>query len=315
VDMKKRGYRGPAFLCVLMVLVSSVTESGNRSGTVTAQFLKLPINARATAMGNATVALAQGALSIAYNPAGMLSVNEVSFGATYNSWFADITHSFFGVAANFQEWGTVGVGVTLLTTDDISVTTHAFPEGTGELFKASDYAFSLSYARQISEDFSLGLSVKYIKSFLYNDEIKASSIAFDIGSLYDIPILRTRLGISINHLGEDLTYINEQYSLPTVLRFGTRTTIYEEENHVLYAAFQVGRPNDSDEQYNLGAEYIFQQVISLRGGYRFNYDTETWSGGLGWNLRNMGVLGELDYSYTYYKFLPGTHMFSLELGL
>ncbi len=313
--MKKRLCHGLASSCVVLILVSSIAESGNRSGTVTAQFLKLPVNARATAMGNAVVALAEGALSIAYNPAGTLSVNEVSLGATYNAWFANITHSFIGVAANLHEWGTVGVGVTLLTTDDIIVRTPAFPEGTGELFRASDYAFALSYARQISEDFSLGLSAKYIKSFLYNDEIKANSFAFDIGSLYDIPILRTRLGISVNHLGEDLTYINEQYSLPTVLRFGARTTILQEENNLVYAAFQVGRPNDSDEQYNVGFEYVFQQVISFRGGYRFNYDTEDWSGGLGVNLQTLGVLGELDYSYTNYKFLPGTHMFSLELGL
>ena len=313
--MKTRMFYRAASWCLILPLVCSIAAAGNRSGTVTAQFLKIPVNARATAMGSATVALAEGALSIAYNPAGTLTVSNVSFGATYNAWFADITHSFIGVAANLQEWGTVGVGVTLLTTDDIAVTTPAFPEGTGELFKASDYAFALSYARQISEEFSLGVSAKYIKSFLYNDEIKANAIAFDIGSLYDIPILRTRLGISVNHLGEDLTYINESYSLPTVLRFGTRTTVIEEENSLLYAAFQIGRPNDSDEQYNIGLEYVFQQMIALRGGYRFNYDTENWSGGLGVDLNTLGVLGKLDYSYTNYKYLPGTHMFSLELGL
>ncbi len=301
-------------IILLLLFVVARSEAGNRSGSVSGQFLKIPINARAAGMGNAQVPLAEGALSIAYNPAGILSVQDVSFGGSYNAWFADITHSFFAVAANLHEWGTVGVGVTVLTTDDISVTTPAFPEGTGELFKASDYAFTLSYGRQISEMFALGLSVKYIKSYLYNSDLKANTIAFDIGTIYDIPDLRTRLGISVTNLGKDLKYINEQYSIPTALRFGARTTIYEEEGQKVFAAFQVGRPNDADEQYNVGVEYTYHDLVSLRTGYKFNYDTENWCGGLGVSLVSLGINGSLDYSYTNYKFLSGTHMFSTEIG-
>jgi hypothetical protein len=268
------------------LLVAAGASAGNRAGTVTAQFLKIPINARATAMGNAQVALGEGASSIPYNPAGTLSVKHISFGGTYNMWWADIQHSFFGIAANLQDLGTVGFGVTLLTTDDMNVTTPAFPEGTGELFKATDIAFTVTYARQISEEFGLGLSAKYIRSNIYNDLIKANAVAFDIGTLYDIPVLRTRLGISVNHLGKDL----------------------------LYLAFQIGRPNDANEQYNLGAEYVFRSLVALRGGYRFNHDTETFSGGLGVDLSSLGLDGKLDYAYTDYRYLPGTHMMSIEIG-
>ncbi|MFN0158193.1 MAG: PorV/PorQ family protein, partial [Bacteroidota bacterium] len=178
----------------------------------------------------------------------------------------------------------------------------------------TDYAFTLSYGRQISEEFGLGLSAKYIKSFLYNSDIESNTIAFDIGSLYDIPVLRTRLGISVTNLGRDLKYLNEQYSLPTALRFGARTTLMQEEQHVLYGAVQIGRPNDADEQYHLGLEYVFQDLVSLRTGYRFNFDAEDWSGGIGVDLGSLGIAGSLDYSYTNYKFLPGTHMFSTEIG-
>lgn len=299
--------------CLVVCLLSNA-HAGNRSGTVSALFLKLPINARAAAMGNAQVALAVGASSIPYNPAGILSVQNVSFGATYNAWFADIAHSYLGVAANLQEWGKVGVGVTLLTTDDMMVTTPQFPEGTGEFFRASDYAFTLSYARQISVEFGLGLSAKYIQSYLYNTDVGASAIAFDIGSLYDIPALHTRLGISVNNLGRDLKFINEQYSLPTVLRFGVQTDVYQEDVHLVHAAFQIGRPNDADEQYNLGVEYVYQNMISLRSGYRFNYDNEDWSLGFGVNLSSLGIEGTLDYSYTNFKYLSGTNMFSVEIG-
>jgi hypothetical protein len=290
------------------------THAGNRSGIVTAQFLKLPTSARATAIGNAQVALAEGPISLSYNPAGVLSVQNLAFGGTYNSWYADITHSFMAVAMNFGAWGSVGVGMMVLTTDDMIVTTPAFPEGTGELFKVSDYAFSLGYALQVSEEFGIGVNGKYIQSFLYNDEIKANSFAFDIGSLYDMPLLRTRLGISVNNLGKDMTYINEQYSLPTALRFGARTTVIESDAHLVYAVLQIARPNDADEQYNVGAEYVFSGLVALRAGYRFNYDTEDWSGGMGLNLVSLGIDGNLDYAYTHFQFLPGTHMFTAQVG-
>jgi len=301
---------------LVFILLAPATSAfaGNRAGTVTGQFLKLPTNARASALGNAQVALAEGAASIGFNPAGTLSVSEVSFSGSYNSWYADISHMFYGVAVNLRELGTIGFGATILTTDDMAVTTPAFPEGTGEMFKATDFAFTIVYARQISEEFGLGLSAKYIKSYLYNTDIGANSIAFDIGTLYDIPVLRTRLGISVNNLGRDLKFLNEQYSLPTILRFGARTTVFEEDVHRVFLALQVGRPNDADEQYNLGVEYTFQEIVALRTGYRFNYDTENWSGGVGLNLSSLGIKGTLDYSYTNYKFLPGTHMFTTEIG-
>jgi hypothetical protein len=313
MNMKRNRTRVLLTMC-LVAMHSWPVDAGNRSGTVTSQFLKLPVSARATAMGNAQVALAEGASSMGYNPAGILSTSQVSFGGSYNAWFAEITHSFFGVAANLGEWGMIGAGVTLLTTDDMDVTTPAFPEGTGEIFKASDVAFTLTYGRQITDEFGLGLSVKYVKSYLFNDAVTANTVAFDIGSLYDIPVLRTRLGISVTNLGRDLTFLNEPYSLPTSLKFGARTNVFQEDNHLVYAAFQVGRPNDAEEQYNLGVEYVFQGMFAVRTGYRFNYDTENWSGGFGVNLHSLGIQGAVDYAYTNYRFLPGTHMFTLEIG-
>jgi hypothetical protein len=301
-------------LVLITFLAASNLIAGNRSGIVSGQFLKLPINARAAGIGNAQVALAEGALSIAYNPAGLLSIESASFGTTYNQWFADITVAFFGAGVNLEGWGTIGAGVTLLTTDDMAVTTPAFPEGTGEKFKAVDVAYTLSYSKQISELFGIGVSAKYITSNLYNKQFSANSVAFDIGTLYDVPMLRTRLGISVTNLGKDLRYISEQYSLPTALRFGSRTLIVQEDMHRVYGVFQIGRPNDSDEQYNAGIEYALDETVFFRGGYKFNYDTEDWAGGIGMNLRSLGLTGTLDYSYSHYKFLPGTHMFSIELG-
>jgi hypothetical protein len=298
---------------ILVLLCTMVSYAGNRSGTVSGQFLKIPVSARAVGMGGAQVALAEGVSAVGFNPAGMLSVNDYAFGATYTVWFADIQHSYAGLVKNFPGLGAIGVSLTLLATDDMAVTTPAHPEGTGEFFRASDYAFSVAYARQVSDKFSVGINSKIIKSYLYNTELGAASFAFDIGTLYDIPVLQSRLGVSLTNIGNDLQYINEPYSLPTSLRFGVLVNVLEQAGSQLRATFQVSRNNDAEEQYNVGGEYMLMGVFALRGGWKFAYDAEDLTAGFGASLNTLGINGKFDYGYNNFKFLPGTHTFTFDI--
>src|SRR5512136_2658560 len=89
-----------AAMVTAMILSGGPAQAGNRSGTVTGQFLKLSTSARAVAMGGAQVSVAEGVNSMAYNPAGILSVENYGFGATYTQLYADIQHSYFGGVKN-----------------------------------------------------------------------------------------------------------------------------------------------------------------------------------------------------------------------
>jgi len=297
----------------MLLLSGSVIYAGNRSGTVSGQFLKLPLSARAVGMVGDQVAVAEGVSSIGFNPAGMLSISDYAFGATYTKWFADIQHSYMGIVKNLPEIGALGVSVTLLATDDMDVTTPQRPEGTGERFRASDYAFSVAYARQVSDKFMVGINGKIIQSYLYNTDVGASTFAFDVGTLYDIPVLKSRLGVSLNHIGKDLQYLSEPYSLPTSLRFGVLVDVVNEENHQFKTTLQISRNNDAAEQYNLGGEYVFNSMFALRGGWKFAYDVEDLTAGFGTNLTLMGITGKLDYGYNHFKFLPSTHSITLDI--
>lgn len=298
---------------VLALCIQTQAQAGNRSGTVSEQFLKIGTSARAIGMGGAQVAIAEGVSSIAYNPAGMLSVNDYGFAATYTAWLADISHSYLGVVKNFPGVGALGVSVVTLSTDDIIETTPSAPEGTGRTFRASDYAFSIAFGRQVTDQFRVGVNGKIIKSYLFDDELSASSFAFDIGTLYDIPILRSHIGVSLTNIGKDVKFINETYSLPTALRFGVLVDVLNEANSQLITTLQITRLNDADEQYNLGAEYMLNQMFSLRGGYKFAYDQENYTGGFGVKLNSFGFAGSIDYGYNNFTFLSGTHSFTLEV--
>jgi hypothetical protein len=300
-------------ITLVLLLVSSEGVAGNRSGSVTGQFLKLPLSARAVAMGGAQVALAEGAASIGYNPAGMMSVTNYGVGFNYTSWFAGIDYSYAGAAVRLEGIGTLGVGMVMLATDEMKVTTNAFPEGDGRTFRASEYAISLAYSRQVTDQFVVGLSTKIIRSSLYNSDYSASTFAFDIGTLYDIPVLKSRIGVSLTNIGKDLTYIKETYSLPTALRFGVLYDVFKEDNQSFVTTLQVTRLNDADEQYNVGAEYMLNNLFALRGGWKFAYDQENVTAGFGIKLESFGVDGMLDYGYNNFTYLPGTHSFTFEL--
>jgi hypothetical protein len=310
---------------LLLILVTAVVSAhaGDRSGVVSENFLKIPVNARIVGMGGSSVALIDNASCLAYNASGMVYIKqeeptgEYNYGlaASYTQWVADIKHSFFGGVVNVEGVGAIGLGAIVLSTGDMKVTTPAYPDGTGEYFKASDYAFILALARQISDKFSVGVSAKYIKSYLYNTEYGASCFAFDVGTIYEIPALRSRLGMSLSNLGSDIKFINEAYSLPTALKFGVVTDVIDEPSHNLKGVFQVSRPNDSNELYNVGVEYTFAKNFSLRGGYKFGYDSENWTGGFGVNVDLAGMRAKLDYGYNNFKWLPGTHSLSMEIGL
>lgn len=304
------------YLAVLLTLVVAVPfpgTAGDRSGTVSEQFLKLPLDARTVAMGGAEVALAWGPASMGYNPSGILSVNDYGFGASYTSWFANISHSYAALVKRIPDVGAFGVSIISLSTDDMIETTPQYPEGTGRTFRASDFAFSLAFARQVTDQFRVGINAKVIQSYLFNKELGASTFAVDIGTLYDIPILRSRLGVSLTNIGKDIQFINETYSLPTALRFGVLTDIIKETDQGLVATFQISRLNDADEQYNLGVEYVFNNLVALRGGRKFAYDQENWTFGFGVKLTSLGLNGSLDYGFNNFVYLPGTHSFTIEM--
>ena len=298
----------------LVVMSAMLTcYAGDRSGTVGELFLKLPLDARAVAMADAQVAVASGAVAIGYNPAGMMSVNDFGFGASYTSWLANISHSYAGIVKRIPEVGAIGLSVISLSTDDMIETTPQSPEGTGRTFRASDVAFSVAFARQVSEQFMVGINAKVIKSYLFNTDLGTSTFAFDIGTLYDIPILRSRLGVSLTNIGKDIQFINETYSLPTALRFGVLVDVVKESDQGLVTSIQISRLNDANEQYNVGLEYLFNNTIALRGGRKFAYDQENWTAGFGVKLSTLGLNGSLDYGFNNFVYLPGTHSFTLEV--
>jgi hypothetical protein len=86
-------------------------------------------------------------------------------------------------------------------------------------------------------------------------------------------------------------------------------------NNTLTFAAEGGHPSDNLEKYNTGLEYTFHNQFSLRGGYRFNYNSDGITVGAGLRLpfakdRELRV----DYAYQDMGILNQAHRFSLGMA-
>jgi hypothetical protein len=335
-------------LFIILILIGLSTSYGqidnfetlSKTGTTSAQFLKIGVDARTTAMGNAGAAM-QGDLSAMYwNPAGLGYITGLEAMFVYQDWLADVAYNYIAFATGLGNVGTIGVSVTSLSVPEDRVTTVEQPDGTGELFDASDLAINLSFSRRLTDKFSIGGSVKFIHQSIWH--MSANTIAADIGALFTTPFKGIRIGACISNFGGDMQlsgrdtrfskdpdafnegnvkfvnamYETDQFPLPIFFRVGIAGELYEDENLRATFGLDALHPNDNTESLNSGLEVAFNEMLFLRSGYAtlFRQDTEqglTFGGGIHYRVWRSSTVLKIDYSYTDFGRLENVQRFSL----
>lgn len=87
--------------------------------------------------------------------------------------------------------------------------------------------------------------------------------------------------------------------MPSIFRLGIAGEIIGEHNSPTRLSLSVEalHPSDSPEKLNFGVEYTYKNLLSLRGGYKLNYDEENFTFGLGLSGLNIGIPVNLDFAY------------------
>jgi long-subunit fatty acid transport protein len=303
------------FLALLLfaLAISAFSQSGNKGGRTGAQFLEIGVGARAVGMAESFVAVANDVSAIYFNPAGLLELQDVQVMFSNIQWPAEITYNYAAGAipvASFD--GVIGIHLAKLSTGSMIVRTQLRPEGTGETFEAANYVSGISYAQRLTDRFGIGFNVKYVRlnAFRY----VAEGIAFDLGSMYKTGFESFRFGWLISNFGANLKFINESFALPTSVMFGVAAEAFETETQSLTLSLQGIRPSDNAERVSVGTEYRFMDLLRLRAGYRFNYDADRYSLGLGINVPISSIKIKFDYAYSDIRFLTHANRFSLSIA-
>jgi hypothetical protein len=313
-------------------------------GTTAASYLAIDVGPRGTAMGSAFVSVANDVTAMYWNPAGIARMDTYDFMFSNTKWIADLSFNYAGGVIPLGDFGNVGLSATFLTMDPIERTTELSPDGTGEFVDAGSYAFGLTYARALSEQFSIGFNAKYAYERVYHSS--ASAVAFDVGALFNTQFNGLKIGMSISNYGSKMQLTGQDFQvqhdvfpsisgnngninagltadnfdLPLLFRIGVSMDVLKGMyNSNFIIAADALHPSDDVESVNVGGEYIFDNMVSLRAGYKglFSLDSEqglSFGGGLRINVSGSTTV-KFDYSYISFGDLKNVHMLSVGLGL
>jgi len=347
-----RATTGRAPGIVLLLVMLSITpayaqlfRSTAKVGTTAAQFLKIGVGARALGMGGAQVGVTGDISSIYWNPAALSRMN-VSSELTFNhaNWLADIDYDFAAGVLPIGDAGTFGLSIISLRTPEENVTTVAYPEGDGRKWNATSLAVGLSYAKNLTDRFSIGFSAKYISESVWSEN--ASGFAIDVGTLYMSEIPGLNIGASISNFGTSMRLdgrdINfnydpdnnigtgpnnipsqlqtEEFPLPLTFRIGIAWDVVQNmEDFRATVAVDATHPNDNTEYVNSGLEVAWREILFARVGYKSLWlrDSEqglTWGLGVHYGITNVATL-KVDYGFADYGRLKNVQYFSFGVQL
>lgn len=305
-------------ISLLFVNTLSVAQDFKKNATAGFTFLQIPTTARVAALGEAAISLSDmNSEGIFTNPAiiGFTKYTH-SFSASYSNWFADIKN--YGTSYSYNTpFGVFGVGLVLMDYGTMQRTVRASGQKVfsvlGE-FNANAISAGLTYSRMLTDKFSFGVSLKYVQEKI--DIYSADNILFDGGVLYYTGFNSLRLAATIQNFGTNTKFINDEFKMPATFKLGAAAEIFGDFDSEYRATviFEASHPNNADERVNLGTELSWKNIITLRGGYKFFYDEETYSFGLGINPQ-LEVPVNFDFAFSDYGKLGNIMRFTLQLGM
>ena len=337
----------------LLAAAPSKSQDISRVGTSAAQFLKLGVGARAGALGEAAVTVASDVTGLYWNPASISSLQRTSLAVSRNELYAKMAYDFFGVVQPLGGSSSIGISALYLDSRDMEITTLSNPDGTGSYFSWEAYCIGITYSRFVTDRLSLGGTVKYIREGAYHQ--KAHTVAIDLGSILDTGVMGLKLGMCLSNFGgqmrlsgpglgvtsdrypnnpgaltDDAYLKTEGYPLPLIFRLGLASELVGAEGQLMKSSMNrmtvfvdAYDPNDALLRSNLGFEYEWNKILSLRAGYRgisveddaydsYNTASYTFGGGIQYDLKVAHV--QFDYCLTDFKILGTGHIFSMVLA-
>ncbi len=325
----------------LLALALSIPASAQtKTGTTVGQFLLIEPSARMAGMGNAGVASFDEITAAYYNPGaiGHMPSSDVQF--THSSWLAGITYNYLGAGIRLGSVNTLFLSLTSLNSGEIDVRTVEQPLGTGERYTVQNVALGLGYARRITDRFSAGVQVNYVRETIWHSSM--SAVGFNFGVLYELPF-RAYLGASLVNFGtrgrfdgRDLrirydqdpsrfgdnsnlpaALTTEDFPLPVLFRVGLGVPFNLGPHNSAQFVVSAYQPSDNTQSVSLGGEWTFLDLLSVRGGYQHMWQRDAETGltlgaGLKYDVSRFGF--RFDYGWNSYGRLDNVQRFTLGLS-
>lgn len=341
--MRARVYIIAAAAAFLAACPAMPVRAGG-GGTTAASFLKIPVAAMPTGMGEAYTAMV-GPDSILYNPAGLGLMSYSAFSGSHNQYLIGIKQEYLSLAWRFP-FGTVAGAFSSLSSGDIDAyDENDMPVGTtstGHRMMAVSFAKSWPHFRSDEgkldpmlitppwtriepvTDYrpkvyrvSAGATLKKIDEKLAGET--SGTYAFDAGATLILPH-HFHVGASAMNFGGSQKFINSSAKLPSSFRFGVAKDFHTVNDIMVFTvASDLVKYTDQDLVGASGLQMDVMRMFQLRLGYTTHKDSGSrMSGGFGMNFDRFSEKGALfngarvDYSYLDYGSLGTTHRLGVQ---
>ena len=209
----------------------------SRAITTAVPFLLIAADARAAGLADQGVATSSDAFSQQWNPAKYaFSEMQQGVGVNYSPYLSSLVNDIglgnLTYYNRFEERMAVAASLKYFSLGEIVFRENANDLGLTQ--KPNELTIDVSYALQLSETFSMGVTGRYLRSDLQLDQVSeaeaASGFGVDVSSFYRGPEValgsfngRLRAGVVISNIGPKLKYddAGQESFIPTTFRAGT----------------------------------------------------------------------------------------------
>jgi hypothetical protein len=297
------------WLCLAIGLCGAAAVQANPAESGLA-YLKIGLGARAAALADAYVAVADDPTALMWNPAGLGGRTGLQLAFMHNRWFSDTYGDFLGVSGQAGQFGW-GLGFHLFNQSGLELR-----EGPTEqplaYFSAHDAWAAAGMSYRMGRGHTVGLTLKGLYEKIYLDE--ATGMSADLGWLGSWSDGRIRLAAALRNLGFTNNLDKESINLPATLAagFAYRFTLGQGPDKYILATNDVYGQVNGTVYAGSGVELRYK-MLALRYGYRTGeYTANHHTFGAGFIVRNW----QIDYAYVPYTYdLGNTHRISMNLAL
>lgn len=340
-------------ICILIMLLLVMqagiawAQTSDRAGSVGALFLKLGMSPRAAALGNTYMGLSDDITGVFLNPVSIIGIEGNQFFFSELEYLIDMRAiaGAFSFALPENIGGRLAFHYTGFFSGDMTMTTATDINGetTNRDFNWNEYAVGATYARRFTDKFSIGVGAKYVRTDVA--DFYSHTIAFDVGTMYMTGFRNLRFGMSTTNFGPDMkfhgkydnTYISSiwqvrlpeefgYYALPISFQVGIADELYQDDMMRITGAIDYSHPNDLSERIHAGAEFAYDEMFFLRGGWFMDVDKSDiedpinpgddaldrfmeFRFGAGFSMKNLAV----DYAWQDVESLESVHRFAVVL--
>lgn len=308
-------------------------------GTSGAQYVRIPVGSRYSAMGGSAVAFAEGVDAFFWNPAGASTLTGTELLLSRHKYIADINVDYVAAAKQIGDIGVLGITAKILSMGDEPITTTSFPDGTGATFSSSFAVVGVSYARTLTDRVSIGVNANVLNEQIAQQT--ATGFAFDVGFRYTPGWNNLTFGGVIKNLGPKMQYDgpgfdlntptgtdpnslphgtrsqSASFEIPSYIQLGGACKVVDAQKSMVNVTGTFQSNNFSQDEWRAGAEYSFDQKFFLRGGYTYSSQKDylfgpSFGAGLAFTIGSTKL--NLDYAWSRSDFFDNDQYFTLQLG-